>query len=146
MIALDTNVLISLHRSDASGHIEATRAFNEAGGPTGAWGIPWPCVHEFIAVATHPRIFNPPSTLNQALEAITRWRAWPSVNFFHEDDNYWPELSKIALAARVTGPRIHDARIAALCLHHGVRELWTANRDFSHFPRLRTRNPLVTTN
>ena len=50
---------------------------------------------------------------------------------------------KLALAAKLSGPLIHDARIAAPCLHHGVRELWTANRDFSMFPQLKTRNPLV---
>jgi predicted nucleic acid-binding protein len=40
------------------------------------------------------------------------------------------------------GPR-KPSRLAALCLDHGARELWTADRDFSRFPRLRTRNPLV---
>jgi hypothetical protein len=42
------------------------------------------------------------------------------------------------------GSRIHDARIAAICLHHGVGELWSADRDFSAFPQLKVRNPLVT--
>jgi len=37
---------------------------------------------------------------------------------------------------------VHDARVAAICLAHGVRELLTADRDFSLFPELRTRNPL----
>lgn len=46
-------------------------------------------------------------------------------------------------AGRVKGPQVHDARIAALCLQHGVRELWAANRDFGRFPRLKTTNPLV---
>jgi predicted nucleic acid-binding protein len=45
--------------------------------------------------------------------------------------------------ARIDGPRVHDARIAALCLRHGITELWTADRDFSRFPTLRVRNPLV---
>ena len=40
-------------------------------------------------------------------------------------------------------PAFHDARIAAICLSHGVRELWTADRDFGRFPDLRVRNPLV---
>jgi predicted nucleic acid-binding protein len=43
----------------------------------------------------------------------------------------------------VTEARVHDVRIAAICLTHGVCELWTADRDFSDFPRLRTRNPVV---
>ena len=33
--------------------------------------------------------------------------------------------------------------IAALCLAHGVRELWTHDRDFGRFPALAVRNPLV---
>jgi len=36
-----------------------------------------------------------------------------------------------------------DARIAALCLHHGVKTLWTADRDFSAFATLKALNPLV---
>ena len=45
--------------------------------------------------------------------------------------------------SRLRGPQVHDARVAALCLQHGVRELLTADRDFSRIPELRTRNPLV---
>jgi len=143
MIALDTNILIALHRADSSGHAVATQAHHDAGGDHAPWALPWPCEHEFIGITTHSRIFTPPSTLTQSLEAVVRWRARPAVHFLHEDDAYWSELTRLLVAAQITGPRIHDARIAALCLHHGVRELWTADRDFSRFPRLRTRNPLV---
>jgi len=45
-------------------------------------------------------------------------------------------------SSSVRGPQVHDARIAAICLENGVRELWTADRDFSRFPELKTRNPL----
>jgi uncharacterized protein len=81
--------------------------------------------------------------LDQALEAIDRWRRLPIVHTLSESEGYWPVLNKLVLAAAITGPRIHDARIAALCLHHGISELWTADRDFSLFNRLRTRNPFV---
>ena len=43
---------------------------------------------------------------------------------------------------RVKGPIVHDARVAALCIAHGVTEFWTADRDFSRFPGLVARNPL----
>lgn len=56
---------------------------------------------------------------------------------------YWPELRATLTAGRIVGPKVHDARIAALCRLHGVRELWSADRDFSRFPELRVRNPLV---
>jgi uncharacterized protein len=38
---------------------------------------------------------------------------------------------------------VHDARVAALCLAHGISELWSADRDFGRFPGVRVRNPLV---
>lgn len=143
MIALDTNILIALHRADSVGHRAALAAFAAAGGDAAAWALPWPCVHEFLSVVTHPRVFAPPSTIDEGLRAVDRWRARPRVRFLAEDDTYWPVLERLVRAAKVNGPRIHDARIAALCLDHDVRELWTADRDFSRFPTLRTRNPLV---
>jgi uncharacterized protein len=44
---------------------------------------------------------------------------------------------------RIAGPQVHDARVAALRRPHGVRELWTADRDSGRFPGLTARNPLV---
>jgi predicted nucleic acid-binding protein len=33
--------------------------------------------------------------------------------------------------------------VAAICLHNGISMLWTADRDFSRFPELKTSNPLI---
>jgi predicted nucleic acid-binding protein len=33
--------------------------------------------------------------------------------------------------------------VAALCRQHGVRELWSADRDFSRFVGLAVKNPLI---
>ena len=65
------------------------------------------------------------------------------MHLLSEGPGYFEKLREISVAARLKGPRIHDARIAALCLHHGVSELWSADRDFSAFPQLKVRNPLV---
>lgn len=63
----------------------------------------------------------------------------------HPEDapGHWEELRGLLVAGRVAGPLVHDARVAALCLSHGVREIWTADRDFGRFPGLAARNPLV---
>jgi uncharacterized protein len=60
-----------------------------------------------------------------------------------EANSHWPALRAMLLAGRVSGAMVHDARIAAICAEHGVRELWTADRDFSRFPALKCRNPLL---
>lgn len=67
----------------------------------------------------------------------------PTAVFVTEDPGYWHILRDVLTDSRVTGPRVHDARIAALCLQHGVTTLWSADRDFSRFGRLKVVNPLV---
>ncbi len=107
------------------------------------WAIPWPCLHEFIGIVTHPRVCQPPTPLNEAMAVLETWQAGGNLHLLAESPGYFEKLRELALAAKLSGPRIHDARVAALCLHHGVRELWTADSDFSRFPKLKTRNPLV---
>jgi predicted nucleic acid-binding protein len=100
-------------------------------------------VHEFIGVVTSGRVYKPASPLPSVLGYLDSLMASPQLHLLAESPGYFEKLRELALAAKLSGPRIHDARIAALCLHHGVRELWTADRDFSMFPKLKTRNPLV---
>jgi uncharacterized protein len=92
---------------------------------------------------THPRIYNPPTPLAKAIDQIEAWCEAPGLTLLSEVDGYWPELRAALENGRVRGPQVHDARLAALCLLHGVQELWTADRDFSRFPELIVRNPLI---
>lgn len=107
------------------------------------WAIPWPCLHEFYAVVTNPRVFRPPSTVDQACRQIDGWLESPGVQLLTETDVHWSTLKDTVLQADLKGPRVHDARIAALCIQHGVRELWSADRDFTRFPKLKVVNPLI---
>jgi toxin-antitoxin system PIN domain toxin len=143
VIAVDTNVLVHGHRRDSPWHAAARATIAGLAEGSAAWAIPWPCLHEFLAVVTHPRIWAPPTPAAAALDQVEAWRESPSLVLLHEGETYWGRLRELVTAGRIDGPRIHDARVAALCLEHGVRELWTADRDFSRFAALRTRNPLV---
>lgn len=142
MIAVDTNLLVYAHRRDSEWHEPATASIRELASGRAAWAIPWPCVHEFIAVVTHPRIFAPPSSLDAALDQVAAWCESPTLVLLGEGNGYFAVLSGLLSKGRVVGPRVHDARIAALCVEHGVSELLSADRDFSRFPTLKTRNPL----
>jgi toxin-antitoxin system PIN domain toxin len=143
MIAVDTNLLVYAHREDSEFHAAARESVDSLRHQPTAWAIPWPCIHEFIAVATHPAIYKPASTLAEALGFVDSLLASPQLHLLAESPGYFEKLRDIATTARLKGPRIHDARIAALCLHHGASELWSADRDFSAFPQLNVRNPLV---
>lgn len=108
-----------------------------------AWAIPWPCIHEFLAIVTHPRIYDPPSPLEVALANVDAWLESPVLTLLVEAGGYWPELRSALASGMVMGPQVHEARVAALCRLHGVQELWTLDRDFGRFPGLRVRNPLI---
>jgi toxin-antitoxin system PIN domain toxin len=142
VIAVDTNLLVYAHREDASWHEAAYRGIAGLAESRAAWAIPWPCVHESLAIVTHPRIFDPPSPLARAVRQVEAWFESPSLVLLGEAEGYWPGLRRLLEAGHIAGPRVHDARIAALCLSHGVRELWSADRDFSRFPDLPVRTPL----
>ncbi|MEO8585128.1 MAG: TA system VapC family ribonuclease toxin [Acidobacteriota bacterium] len=143
MIAVDTNILVHAHRAESEWHARAKARVAELAGSDETWAIPWPCVHEFLAVVTHPRIFRPPTPMERALQQVSFWMESPSLALLDEGSGYWDALSSLIRAGGVTGPRIHDARIAALCVLHGVKELWSADRDFGRFRGLKVRNPLV---
>jgi len=143
MIALDTNLLVYAHRRDSAFHAAAKKLLADLAAGKAAWAIAWPCLHEFYGVVTRPRLFSPPSTPEEALTQIDIWLESPTLQLLSEDHLHWPRLRELIARAKVQGPMVHDARIAALCLSHGVRELWSADRDFSRFPALRTRNPLL---
>jgi len=143
VIAVDSNLLVYAHREDAPWHDAAYARIAELAEGKAPWAIPWPCIHEFLAIVTHPKIYAPPTPLGKALEQCEAWLESPNLVLLSETDDYWLQLRPILLTGRVSGPQIHDARVAALCKEHGVAELWTADRDFGHFPDVQTRNPLV---
>ena len=143
MIGVDTNLLVYAHRRDSQWHDRAATCIRELAEGRGRWAVPWPCVHEFLAIVTHPRIWDPPTPLPAALDQVEAWLESPSVVLLAETGDYWTGLRDLVEGARIHGPRVHDARVAALCHLHGVRELWTADRDFGRFTGLSTRNPLT---
>ena len=143
MIAVDTNVLVHAHRIDSPFFARASEQVATLAESGSAWAIPWPCVHEFYNIVTNPRIYKPASTFSEATNQISAWMKSPSLVLIHEATTHWATLQRLIQAAKLVGGQIHDARIAAICLDHGVRELLSADRDFNRFPSLTVRNPLI---
>lgn len=143
MIAVDTNILVYAHREDSPFHEAAFGRITALAEGAASWAIPWPCVHEFLAIVTHPRIYAPPTPLARALDQVDAWLEAPTLVLLGEAPTYWAILRELLVGGRIAGPPVHDARVAALCRQHGVRELWSADRDFNRFAGLTIVNPLV---
>lgn len=145
MIAIDTQILVYAHRSDSPWHDVARGRIAELANSGVRWAIPLHCLVEFYALVTNPRLFKPPatSTVDQAIDQIDAWLEAPSVSVLADDATSWSVLRELLGRGRITAGSAHDARIAAVCIQHGVSELWTNDRDFLKFPALRVRNPLI---
>ena len=143
MIAVDTNILVYAHRADAPHHAAAAAAVKRLAEGSAALAIAWPCVHEFLSVATNVRIFRPPSPPAVAIRQVEFWMESPTLRLLGEEAGYWEELRATFLRGKLTGPQVHDARIHAICRGNGVRELWSADRDFSRMRGVAIVNPCL---
>lgn len=143
MIAVDTNILVYAHRRDSEWHHQAAAAITGLAEGSAPWAVAWPCLHEFLSIVTHPRIYKPPTPLAKAIEQAEIWMESPSLRLLGELRGHWKELKALLLSGRIAGGAVHDARIAAICREHGVQELWSADRDFSRLSGVVVRNPLV---
>lgn len=143
MIALDTNVLVYAHRFHVPENDAAYAAIRRLAFGKDEWAIPWPCIHEFLAVVTNPAVVVRPTGVEGALRQVRAWIASPTCRLLSETPQHRTLLEAVIKTSRVRGGAIHDARIAAICIGHGVSELWSVDRDMSRFPGLRIVNPLV---
>ncbi len=142
MIAVDTNLLIYARREEAPGHRKALELLRKLAEGQEPWAIPWPCIYEFLRVVTHPRVFDPPTRMEDALADLESLLRSPSLRMLGEGSAHREHMRRTIRQGGVSGNLVHDAHIAALVVEHGVRELWTSDRDFTRFSGLRIRNPI----
>ncbi len=136
MIAVDTNILVYAHRAELPQHDRARRRLIALAEGAEQWAIPVFCLGEFLRVITHPRLFDPPFTTDEACEALTRILRSPSVVVLLPGERFSPLLLQTVAEADAGGNLVFDAQIAALCLEVGVSALLTEDRDFARFASL----------
>ena len=144
MIAIDTNVLVYAHRRESRVGESAHALLVRLAEGERLWAIPWPCCYEFLSVVTNRRIWKEHATTSErAWRQLEAWSASPSSRMIGETVDFLPILKRFARRPHVVGGVVHDARIAALCVAHGIEALLTRDRDFSLFPELPTRDPFA---
>ncbi len=141
MRAVDTNILVHARRQEPREHAIAEKLLAELSTGAEPWGLPWPCIYEFLRVVTHPRVFHPPTPPGEAWEAIEFLLDSPSVVVLSETERHRAIVADLLRDSPVTGNSVHDAHIAALLIEHGISEILTGDEDFRRFPKLKVTNP-----
>lgn len=142
MILTDVNVLVYAHRADAPRHAAYRQWLEALVQSDQAYGVAELVLSGFLRVVTHPRVFNPPSSLADGLAFAHLLRGQPNAVLIAPGPRHWDIFAGLCRAAGVKGNLIPDAYLAALAIESGS-EWVTTDRDYSRFPGLRWRHPLV---
>jgi toxin-antitoxin system PIN domain toxin len=142
MILTDVNVLVYAHRTDAADHSAYREWLEELINSDQAFGYSDLVLSGFLRVVTHPRIFNPPSDLASGFAFVQILRSQPNAIPISPGPRHWDIFESLCEAASVKGNLIPDAYLAALAIESGS-EWITTDRDYSRFPGLKWRHPLM---
>lgn len=140
MLLPDVNILVYAHRKDSLRHVSCLQWLEALINSDGAFAMSELVFSGFLRIATHPKVFNPPSSLQDALSFITQIRRAPNCVIVSPQSRHWEIFTKLCVEADVRGNLIPDAYHAALAIETGS-EWVTTDRDFSRFPGLRWSAP-----
>ncbi len=140
MILPDANVLVYAFRPDAREHGRYKDWLEGVVNGPAAYGISPQVLASVVRIATHPRIFVHPSSLESVLEFASVLLAQPQCSVIHPGPRHWEIFCKIASGCRAAGNLVQDAWFAALAIESGC-EWITTDRDYSRFDGLRWRTP-----
>ena len=141
MILTDINILVYAHRSDTTGHEAYWEWLDKLINGDQAYGYADLVLSGFLRVVTHPRVFNPPSTLSSAIKFTEIIQNQPNAVRITPGIRHWDIFTGLCERVNAKGNLIPDAYLAALAIESGS-EWITTDRDFSRFPDLKWRHPL----
>ncbi|MDP2832033.1 MAG: type II toxin-antitoxin system VapC family toxin [Pseudomonadota bacterium] len=140
MLLCDVNILVYAHREDAPNHAAHRRWLEELINSDETFAVSELVLSGFLRIVTHPKIFDPPSPLEDALMFVEAIRAQPNCVVVSPQERHWDIFHKLCLSANAKGNLIPDAYHAALAIEAGC-EWITTDRGFSRYPGLRWRTP-----
>jgi toxin-antitoxin system PIN domain toxin len=141
VLLCDVNVLVYAHREDAPKHEEYLNWLYGIINSDEAFAVCDLVLSGFIRVVTHPKVFTPPSTLEDALAFVEEIRTQPNCVIIQPQQRHWEIFRRLLKESDCKGNLVPDAYLAALAIESGS-EWITTDRDYARFKGLRWRHPL----
>jgi uncharacterized protein len=139
--SLDVNVLLHASNSKSPWHREATEFLRQCKEEEEILWLSWPTIMAYLRISTHPNIFSPPLHPVEAEENIGALLELPQVRLLSESQHFWLTYRRVTSESAACGNLVPDTHLAALLLSHGVKILYTKDRDFRRFGFLEVREP-----
>lgn len=141
--SLDVNVLVYASDRSSDRHVRARRFVESCAAGPEVLCLTWPTLMSYLRIATHPRTFSAPLAPDEALGNVSALIGLPHVRTVSELDGFLDAYKHVAGEAPVRGNLVPDAQVAAILFQHGIRTLYTNDRDFRKFHSLDVRDPFA---
>jgi uncharacterized protein len=142
MILPDINLLIYAYNSDAPGHRQAKAWWEACLSDHEPVGLPWVSLLGYLRLMTSRSAVTAPLSSDEAIEHIVSWLDRPQTQILTPGPRHLGLLANLMRASGAVGRHTTDVHLAALAIEHQA-ELHSNDGDFSRFPGLRWRNPLL---
>jgi len=142
-VSLDVNVLVYASQPENRRNTAALALLSELTAGPELLCLTWPVLSGYLRIITNSGIF--PDALSTA-EAVTNVNALlrrPRTRVLTEQEGFVEIYGALLLENRARGNLVPDVHLAALLRQHGVRTLYTHDRDFRRFDFLDVRDPFA---
>jgi toxin-antitoxin system PIN domain toxin len=140
MKLVDVNILVQAHRLDSNQHEKAKAWLNKHLSDPSGIAVSELVLSGVLRIITHPKVFSPPTPLDQALAFIEHIRARRNITILTPGPRHWGIFIDMCKRGNAKGNLIPDAYHAALAVETGC-EWVTLDRGFSRFPGLKCEIP-----
>ncbi len=141
-VSVDTNVLLYALNEDDPRHAVSSGLLEELCNGHETLYLAWPVLLGFLRIASHAAIFARPLTAAEAEDRVSALLSRPNVAAIGERDGFWEEYRATSRdAGPLGGKLVPDGHLAAILKQHGIRTLYTFDRDFRRFTFLQAREP-----
>lgn len=142
MILVDANILLYAEDKKSPFHDKARIWWDAQLSGDYPVCLTWMVILAFLRLSTNRKVFETPLTSEQATKRVQSWMAQPCVRIVDPTSKHWEILQKLIVEGQAVANLISDAHLAALAIEHGCT-LYSTDTDFSRFPSLKWKNPLV---
>ena len=141
--SIDVNILLYASDQSSPRHAAAIRFMQERTSDPELLCVSWATLMSYLRISTHPSIFSAPLSPDQAFNNIESLLSLSHVRALSEEEGFLKVYHEVAARFPVRGNLVPDAHLAALLRQHGIRSLYTSDRDFKKFDFLDIHDPFV---
>ncbi len=139
---VDVNVLLYASDHESPFHDAAAAFLRERAEDPDIFCLTWPVIMGYLRLATHPRLFEKPLAPRAAVDNIAALLDLPRCRVVSEPERFLEMYRGVAVEVAARGNLVPDAHVAALARAHGIRTIYSHDRDFRKFPFLRVVDPV----